>query len=220
VNIVIIEEGVIYGLFFFCIWPLKIYPFWHFLYDQIFGMLTLPVIFDGEGPDMKKQVKQIVMTALFMALCCTATMVIHVPSPTQGFVNLGDCMVLLSGWLLGPWYGMAAGVGSAMADVLLSYAHYAPGTLVIKGAMGLLCGLMTARGGSVASRLTSGVLSEIWMVGGYFCYAGLLLGKGWGAAASVPGNVFQGVVCLAAALALYEALDRARALSFLKKERS
>ena len=48
----------------------------------------------------------------------------------------------------------------------------------------------------------------------------LLLGKGWGAAASVPGNVFQGVVCLAAALALYEALDRARALSFLKKERS
>ena len=57
---------------------------------------------------MKKQVKQIVMTALFMALCCTATMVIHVPSPTQGFVNLGDCMVLLSGWLLGPWYGMAA----------------------------------------------------------------------------------------------------------------
>ena len=130
----------------FCIWPLKIYLFWHFLYDQIFDMLTLPVIFDGEGPDMKKQVKQIVMTALFMALCCTATMVIHVPSPTQGFVNLGDCMVLLSGWLLGPWYGMAAaGVGSAMADVLLSYAHYAPGTLVIKGAMGLLCGLMTAK---------------------------------------------------------------------------
>ena len=73
-----------------------------------------------------------------------------------------------------------------MADVLLSYAHYAPGTLVIKGAMGLLCGLMTARGGSRASRLASGVLSEIWMVGGYFCYAGLLLGKGWGAAASVP----------------------------------
>lgn len=181
-------------------------------------MLTLPVIFDGEGQAMKKQVNQIVMTALFMALCCTATMVIQVPSPTQGYVNLGDCMALLSGWLLGPWYGMAAaGVGSAMADVLLSYAHYAPGTLIIKGAMGLVCGLVSARKGSFAARLGSGVLSEIWMVGGYFCYASLLLGKGWGAAASVPGNVSQGVICLVAALALYEALDRTHALARLKK---
>lgn len=170
---------------------------------------------------MKQQVKQLVMTALFMALCCVATMVIQVPSPTQGYVNLGDCMVLLSGWLLGPWYGMAAaGVGSAMADVLLSYAHYAPGTLIIKGGMGLLCGLVAGRGGSRVRRLGSGVLAEVWMVGGYFCYASLLLGKGWGAAASVPGNVSQGVICLVAALVLYEALDRASALGFLKKERS
>ena len=55
------------------------------------------------------------MTALFMALCCVATMVIQIPSPTQGYVNLGDCVVLLSGWLLGPWYGIAAaGIGSAL----------------------------------------------------------------------------------------------------------
>ena len=107
-------------------------------------MLTLPVIFDGEGPDMKKQVKQIVMTALFMALCCTATMVIHVPSPTQGFVNLGDCMVLLSGWLLGPWYGfLAAGLGSAFYDLTNpAYVMEAPITLVTKGMYGLVAGLV------------------------------------------------------------------------------
>ncbi len=170
---------------------------------------------------MKHSLRQLVMTALFMALCCVATMVIHVPSPTQGFVNLGDCVVLLSGWLLGPWYGMAAaGVGSAMADVLLACAHYAPGTLVIKGAMGLVCGLFTASGTSPARRLASGGLSEAIMVAGYFCYSALLLGKGLAAAASVPGNLFQSTVCLVSALALYEALDRVGALPFLRKARS
>ena len=166
---------------------------------------------------MKKQVKQIVMTALFMALCCTATMVIHVPSPTQGFVNLGDCMVLLSGWLLGPWYGMAAaGVGSAMADVLLSYAHYAPGTLAIKLAMAVLAGLLVQKHPrKTAARLLGGVGAECVMVAGYFGYASLLLGRGLGAAASIPGNLVQGVFSLAAALALISALERSKALSRL-----
>lgn len=54
----------------------------------------------------------------------------------NGFVNLGDCFVLLSGWLLGPWWGGAAGgIGSMLADLLLGYGHYAPGTLIIKGLM-------------------------------------------------------------------------------------
>ncbi len=158
------------------------------------------------------------MTALFMALCCTATLAIQIPSPTQGYVNLGDCVVLLSGWLLGPWYGMAAGgIGSALADLLLSYAHYVPGSLVVKGLMALLCGLLARRGGTLLRRTLGGVVAECWMVVGYFCYSGLLLGKGFGAAASIPGNLFQGVVGLAAALALYEALDRSRSIDHLRK---
>jgi len=159
-----------------------------------------------------------VMTALFMALCCTATMVIQIPSPTQGYVNLGDCVVLLSGWLLGPWYGMAAaGAGSAMADLLLGYPHYVPGTLVIKALMGLLCGLSARQGGSLLRRALGGAAAEIWMAAGYFTYCSLLLGKGMGAAASIPGNLFQGAVGLAAALALYEMLDRSHSLRHLRK---
>jgi len=160
---------------------------------------------------LSKQIKQLVMTALFMALCCVATMVIQIPSPTQGYVNLGDCVVLLSGWLLGPWYGMAAaGIGSAMADLLLSYAHYVPGTLVVKGLMGLLCGLLAHGDVSRSRRLTTGIVAELWMVCGYFGFSCLILGKGLAAAASIPGNLFQGLVGLVSALALYEALSRAR----------
>ena len=145
-----------------------------------------------------KKIRKLVLAALLAALVCVATMVVQIPSPMQGYVNLGDCFVLLSGWLLGPWYGFAAGgIGSMLADIFLGYAHYAPGTLVIKGVMALVAALMYEKMGRTAtSRIAGGVVSEIIMVLGYFGYASLLLGKGLAAAASIPGNIFQGAVGL------------------------
>ena len=52
------------------------------------------------APDTR--VRTIVTTALLAALACAATMVIHVPSPTGGYMNLGDTVVLLGAFLLGP----------------------------------------------------------------------------------------------------------------------
>ena len=127
-----------------------------------------------------KKIRKLVLAALLAALVCVATMVVQIPSPVQGYVNLGDCFVLLSGWLLGPWYGFAAGgIGSMLADIFLGYAHYAPGTLVIKGGVALVAALMYEKMGRTAtSRIAGGVVSEIIMVLGYFGYASLLLGKG------------------------------------------
>ena len=49
---------------------------------------------------------------LLAALCCVATMIIKIPSPLKGYLNLGDCIVLVSGWLLAPGYALAAaGIG-------------------------------------------------------------------------------------------------------------
>lgn len=57
-----------------------------------------------------------------IALTCVLTMAVRIPSPTKGYLNLGDCAVLFSGWLLGPIYGtVAGGVGSALADLLAGY---------------------------------------------------------------------------------------------------
>ena len=159
--------------------------------------------------DMK--LRKLVLAALFAALCTVMTMVIQVPSPMQGYVNLGDCAVLLSAWVLGPWYGgAAAGLGSMLAD-LLSYPHYAPGTLVIKGLMAMTAALiLRSMHGSKAGYLAGGAAAECIMVAGYFGYASLLLGKGLAAAASIPGNLFQGVVGLAAGLALVTVMERSR----------
>ena len=157
-----------------------------------------------------KKIRTMVMAAVLAALACVATMVIQIPSPMNGYVNLGDCFVLLSGWLLGPWWGAAAGgIGSMLADLLLGYGHYAPGTLVIKGLMALVGALVfKAMGKKSAAALVSGVVSEVIMVVGYFGYAGLLLGKGIGAAASIPGNLVQGAVGLVAGFLLLQVARR------------
>ena len=67
---------------------------------------------------MNKTTRKLVFSGLFAALCCVMTMVIQIPSPT-GYVNLGDCMILLGALALGPVYGaLAGGIGSALADIL------------------------------------------------------------------------------------------------------
>lgn len=159
---------------------------------------------------------RLIFTGLFTALVCVATMVIKIPTPTNGYVNLGDALVLISGWMLGPAYGFfAAGVGSALADLISGYGSYVAGTFVIKGAMGLVAALMM-RGERAMSRVAGGILAEVIMVGGYFLYESMLLGYGLAAAASIPGNAVQGAMGLIFAVLLYRTMDKAELLKMLK----
>jgi ECF transporter S component (folate family) len=167
-----------------------------------------------------QKIRKLVLSALFAALCTIMTMVIQVPSPTQGYVNLGDCAVLLSAWVLGPLYGgAAAGIGSMLADILASYAHYAPGTFAIKFAMAAVAAVifksLSQRQNvpQVAAQVVGGAVAEAIMVVDYFAYASLWLGKGLAAAASIPGNIVQGVFGLVVATVVYAVLDRSRALA-------
>ena len=167
------------------------------------------------------KIRKRVLAALMAALCTIMTMVIQVPSPMQGYVNLGDCAVLMSAWVLGPLYGgAAAGIGSALADLLSGYAHYVPGTFSIKLVMAVAAALIfraaTKKGLSASSvllgQIAGGVVAEVIMVLGYFAYASLWLGKGLAAAASIPGNIVQGVFGLVAATVVYTVLSRSRAV--------
>ena len=45
--------------------------------------------------DMK--IRKMVLAALMAALTYVATMVVRIPSPMQGYVNLGDCCMLQIG---------------------------------------------------------------------------------------------------------------------------
>ena len=68
--------------------------------------------------------KKIIITALFAALTCVATMIVKIPTPTMGYIHPGDAIVLLSGFILGPVYGgLAAGIGSAFSDLFSRIDH-------------------------------------------------------------------------------------------------
>ena len=45
---------------------------------------------------MNEKIKKLVTASLLAALTCVATMIIKIPSPMKGYLNLGDCVVLLS----------------------------------------------------------------------------------------------------------------------------
>ena len=165
--------------------------------------------------DMK--IRKMVLAALMAALTYVATMVVQIPSPMQGYVNLGDCCVLLSGWILGPWWGgAAAGIGSMLTDLLNGYAHYAPGTLVIKALDAMAAALIVkALGRRTYSYVLGGIAGEAIMVAGYFVYEAVALKLGMGAAAGVLANVGQGAVGLVIALVLMALLKGSKALDKL-----
>jgi len=161
---------------------------------------------------MRSKTRKIVMTALMMACVCAATMIIKVPSPLKGYLNLGDCAVLMAGWMLSPGYGfLAAGVGSALADLFSGYMTYVPATFVIKGVMALMVfvcyKLMSKRLGSLVSQIIGGVLAEAVMVFGYFVFEGFLYGF-VPSLVNIPANCVQGAAGLVMGIILirvYEA---------------
>ena len=161
---------------------------------------------------MNSNLKKIVMTALFAALSCVATMSIHIPTPgTGGYIHPGDAVVILSGVILGPVYGLlAGGIGSAMADLIGGYFIYVPITFVIKGLVALAAGLIYQKlGYSSKTRFTSvilGGIADIVLVAGGYCLCEIFLYGVSGALASVPANIIQGIGGLIISAILYPAL--------------
>ena len=151
------------------------------------------------------KLRKLVMAALLAALVYVATTVIRIPTPTGGYLNLGDCFVLMSGWMLGPVYGFAAGgIGSMLVDLMGGYMLYVPGTLIIKGLMAVAASLIyQSAGRKNGGMVVSAIVAEIIMVGGYYLYESTICGYGFmGALAGVPGNCIQGVAGLVIGLVL------------------
>ncbi|MBQ4119468.1 MAG: ECF transporter S component [Clostridia bacterium] len=154
------------------------------------------------------------MAALIAALACVATMIIKIPSPLKGYLNLGDCIVLLAGWILSPTYAfLAAGLGSALADVFSGYLTYAPATFVIKGLMALIAfyafRLLPNKLGDLLSKIISGVLAEIIMILGYFVFEGFLYGF-IPSLVNIPANAVQGIAGIIIGIVLIKIFEKTK----------
>lgn len=162
-----------------------------------------------------ENLKKLVIAALMAALTCVATMIIKYPTPTFGYIHLGDAFVLLSGIILGPVYGAAAaGIGSMFSDIFSGYVSWAPATFIIKALTALLAGFLfhklqhifKNKGAHYFAVITGGILGEAVMVFGYFFYEAGLAALSSGAfnqaslaagiassATGIPFNIVQGI---------------------------
>lgn len=159
-----------------------------------------------------KKLRILTRAALLAAFTCTATILIRIPTPTKGYVNLGDCLVNVSAWLLGPFYGSAAaGIGSALADVTSGYIVYAPATLIIKGLMaaasfGVFAALSKKLRSSVVSRIIAAASAEVIMVVGYAAFEAVMYGSIATAILGVGANIAQGIMGIVSSVVIYEAV--------------
>ena len=173
-------------------------------------------IFKKEGFSMKSKnaTQKIVLASMFAALACVATMVIKIPSPLKGYMNLGDCVVLTAGWMLSPLYGfLAAGLGSALADLFSGYAIYAPATFLIKGLMALaawyIYKFLNKKINSPASRIISGFVAEIIMILGYYVFEGFMYGFS-ASLVNMPANAIQGAAGLILGVVLIKIFEKTK----------
>ena len=160
---------------------------------------------------MNLSVKKIVTAALLAALTCLATMVIKIPSPLNGYLNLGDGIVLLCGFVLSPLHAfLAAGLGSALADVFSGYLTYAPATFIIKGVMALVAfygfRLLCKKLPALPSRIAVGIAAEIVMILGYFVFEGFLYGF-IPSMVNIPANGVQGAAGVIVAVLLVKVFE-------------
>ncbi len=159
---------------------------------------------------MKGIVKAIAYVGIGSALVCAGTMVIQIPVPqTKGYINLGDALVLTIAMLFGAKIGgLAGGIGSALADIILGYAHWAPFTLVIKGLEGIIAGTLAYRAQKTSLKVLFLILASLEMVLGYFITEVFLYGIG-PALAELPGNLFQAGGGIIISMVLIFAIRRA-----------
>jgi uncharacterized membrane protein len=153
----------------------------------------------------KRIIKKIAYSGVLAAFIFIGTQ-LHIPTAI-GHVNLGDVVILVAAYILGPFSAIAAAIGSALADLTAGYPQYVIPTFLIKGIMGLVAGLLMKRNSEnkvpLVRKLAAGVIAELIMVAGYFGFESLPFMYGVTAAlGSVIPNLIQACAAIVGAVPL------------------
>lgn len=153
--------------------------------------------------------RSISVMAVSIAIVAVLVATVPIPNPMGGFTHPGAIAEVFVAVAFGPVVGaVAAGIGAAIADLVLGYGSFAPLTLIAHGLLGYLVGLLGHKKG------WSGMLIG-WVAGGLALVAVYYIGEatvyswGWEAAGLevVPnlGQVGLGIL----GIVLYQLVKRA-----------
>ncbi|MBR6005714.1 MAG: ECF transporter S component [Clostridia bacterium] len=141
---------------------------------------------------MNKQIKYISFSSLFAALIFVITRFIQIPIPL-GYLNFGNCIILLCCCLLPCRYAVAASaLGSAIAD-LTSFPLYTVPTLIIKSVFPLVffAMLKVKIKNDYARHITAAAVSTLIPLVGYTVTGMILYGGFAAGTAQIPGLVTE-----------------------------
>ncbi|HEX2034154.1 MAG TPA: ECF transporter S component [Chloroflexota bacterium] len=130
-------------------------------------------------------------TAIMTAVVTVFTAAIQVRNPASGgYFNLSDVAIIFASVTFGPWIGLVAGgLGTAIADLILGYAQFAPLSFIAHGGEGLIAGLIAVRRPSWL--VVAWIAGVAWMMAAYFVGEVLMFGAAQATADLLGTNWIQ-----------------------------
>ncbi|MCH4035407.1 MAG: ECF transporter S component [Lachnospiraceae bacterium] len=173
------------------------------------------------GRDGADSLRDLAVTAIFIALTYVFTWLINIRLPlpgSGGLIHLGSVPLFLAALLFGRKTGaLAGGIGMGLFDLTSGWTAWAPFTFVIVGLMGYVVGLFAQKHPfqSDPANVVAAILAALAIkVGGYYLAEVILTGNFLSPIGSIPGNVLQIAFAAAIILAVYPACRRAAARIF------
>lgn len=163
---------------------------------------------------------RIALLAVLTAVVVVFTIIIKIPTPTKGYLNLADLAICFIAFTFSPLTAfIAGGLGTALADIISGYPQWAPISFVVHGLEGLVVAMIVKRSSEAISNgeavskiriLLAMIICIIIVTGGYFILSATIMGIGFEAAlAGVVGNTFQSGIGVVAGYALSKAVVKA-----------
>lgn len=154
--------------------------------------------------------KELVITALFIALTYVFTAFINVKLPIAangGLIHLGNIPLFIGAILFGKRTGcLAGGIGMGLFDLLSGWTAWAPFTLIIVGLMGYVVGAITENRKKYGWYILALVAACAIKVVGYYIAEIILYGNFLAPVSSIPGNLLQIGVAAVVTLIIIEPL--------------
>ena len=159
----------------------------------------------------REAARKVALAGVFAAFIFVATE-LHLPT-ALGYIHLGDGVILYCGYAIGPAAFLAAGVGSALADLIAGYAVYIAPTFIIKGLMGAFSGWILLNHKGVLRRILAFAGAEIIMLLGYFLFECFMYGV-----SAAKGAILMNLIQAGAGIVVAFLLTQAHAAASSKKE--
>ncbi len=170
------------------------------------------------APYSSTRTRQLVITAMSIALVLVATLFINIKLPiasSGGLVHMGTAMLFLIAILFGPRTALIAGaIGMGLFDLISGWTLWAPFTIVARGLQGYIVGRIAwssrYKGDNPALNIFAMIVSAPVMLAVYYVCEGILYSNWVAPAASIPGNITQNVIGILVAIPIGIALKKTR----------